>query len=391
MDNILAGFFPVAQGWQTFWGVSLAALLFIFVNTVSHSIQEMINERRKHRLLVVSAMEPVLGAAADLISRLCEILVYQRTSMVKALARDDRPDISTAAANQLDRVQSTAFRLLRFIVLSHYFQAATADTPQRSLLRRANFFLQRKIPTAMKGGYYQVDLLPKEEQEFIAADVCDFSSYSSVLKLNIGSFSRLFKDGKIDRSAFADLVKFLIVDPGPIRDGGEMDRTSVNWRKLLALAHVAVYLIDFFQDLRNSPRWEEHRLVLVSLLRQWNSAATNPRYLYHKGDLQTDSYLDTYSERICWGRSLYALERFVPGGTGFNSYRTAFRRWVKGRVLRKRGRRYEGAHRVKIPSSAGLKLEGPEEERLIKYGKTFSEVHGAVLFYLKSEGEVFDG
>lgn len=390
MDNLVADYATNPTGLQTFWAVFFAAALFVVVNIVSHAVQERINEARRHRLLVRSSIEPVLGAASDLISRLCEILVYQRKSMVNSLTAIDRPDIMTAPANQLDRVQSTAYRLLRFLVCSHYFQTATASTPHFSQLRRAYYFLQRKIPTAMKGGFYQIKLLAKEEQEFMAAEVCDCDSLASVEKLNIGRFSRLIKSGEVDPVIFGELIAVLTVDPSPIETRGNVDPNDLNWRRLIAWAHIGVYLIDFFQDLRESPRWEEYRIVLVSMIRQWNVSATKTMYLYHKGDLHTGRYLDTYSERLCWRRFPYWFERLVPGGKGLESQRSRYRRWVKSRVLTHRGRRYEATHRRKQPTNEGLQLQGTNKDHFISYTDSLADVHEAVLHFLYVEGEVFE-
>ena len=388
MDNFVADLVQQSPGFQTFWAVFLAAMVFVLVNTVSHAIQETINERRRHRVQVKSELAPVLAATSDLVSRLCEILVYQRRSMISALEAKEHPDILVAPATKLDRLQSTAYRLLRFLALSHHFQASTANIPLFSHLRHAYYFLQRKLPTSFKGGFYHASLLSKEEQEFIAAEICDDDSLVDVEKLNISRFAKLLKSQRIDIQVFDSLVKALEVDPAPIKDRQNINHNDQNWRKLLAWAHTTVYLIDFFQDLSDSPRWEEHRIVLIGMIRQWNIGETNPIYLYHRGDLQTNRYLDTYSERLCWGSFVYWFERLVPGDQDLDSPRNGYRRWVKKRVLNRRGKRYEATHRRKRISSRGIHLQGSDKLHEIIYTGRLASIHEGVLHYLHAESEI---
>jgi hypothetical protein len=63
------------------------------------------------------------------------------------------------------------------------------------------------------------------------------------------------------------------------------------------MAQFVIYLIDLVQDLRPSSKWEELRLLLVSLLRSEN-AATSGRtaFLYQRNDLRTENYLDTFNK-----------------------------------------------------------------------------------------------
>jgi hypothetical protein len=375
-----------------------AGIIFVLVNTLSHIAQQQYNERRAHKQTVEKALAPLLNATSDLISRIGEILVFQRPSMLESLRTQKDKMASEILGDgkldmlrpeQLDRVQSTAYRLLRFLVFVHHFYRITADVPLFSRLRHANYFLQRKISTSLKGGLYSAVLLSKETQEHIAAEILDLEHSRSASDFNVGYFCRLIRDGDLDPDLLRLAVQVFLVDPEPIKEYKEIDHHATNWHKILALAHFGVYLIDFFQDLSQSPRWEEYRIFFVALIRHWNHKAVATRYLYDMGDLDAGSnnYLDTYSDRLAWGHPLYWIERFIPKSRRRVSLKTRYRRFIKGRVLLARGARYVGAHHHKDVGGKGLVIHARKKHE-IDWNSTTAQIHMSVCNYLRVEGVV---
>ncbi len=72
---------------------------------------------------------------------------------------------------------------------------------------------------------------------------------------------------------------------------------SPDFRNTCALAHVTIYLIDFFEAFARSSKYSIERLVLVQLLRTWNGRHPNRHsHLYHPRDIRPEGrdYLDSF-------------------------------------------------------------------------------------------------
>lgn len=394
MENLLADFALRFSEAGELLGLVLAlvsaGIVLILANTVTHSLQNRFSERRRHRLRVERHLEPLLDATSDLVSRIGEIIVFQRPSMMQALGMYDRgAELPKFDPQNLDRHQSTAYRLIKFFAAARSFQRNTADIPTFSLLRRVNYYLERKLPTAFKGNLYQIEGIPKEVQECIGDDLLD-QKRGRVTDLGVRNFCNLVNDASFDAGLLRYALDFFAVDPLPLKRHDNIDPQSENWRHLLSITHVGIYLIDLFQDLGRNPRWEEYRVFLVALVRQWNRSASARRYLYEKDDAAPEArnYIDTYSERVAWRHAAFRIAHLVPRIELLGKLRRRLQRLARWDVVRKRGKRYVGPHPPKWAHGKGLYIGGGSVLTDLRWDDDLESLHDAVCYYLQSEGIV---
>lgn len=335
----------------------LAGLGLILVNLLSHRLVASYDRRARHREQVQKNLKPLLRATGDLISRLVEILITQKKPLIDAIEHfnpqhlEQRLESEIATSADFNRHETTAYRLINFLTLAHYFGRETSEIPSFRLLDRAEYFLQHKHAVGLRGNLYHQSFLSTELQEDLATSYLECDKSARAVDLSLGMFLAQLKAGRYPLAFFEAALKVVTLVPPYTTSGDSIDRSDDSWRHTLALAHLAIYLIDFYQELAHDPQWEEHRVFFVRLVRQWNADSQKHRYLYEPGDLGTSDYLRTFpSPRTSRQSSLYALPRIL-------GIRDAIGRFRKSIALNLRGARYGRRHHPKRVRRWGVRVK----------------------------------
>lgn len=363
----------------------LAGSLLIVVNAASHALIESHKERLRRRELVTRGLRPALAAAERLISRIADILVTHQQSMATTIklyslnAVHDRIPILTASS--INRHESTAFRLAHFLSLTEYFIRQTANAPQFLLLERANYYLLHKIPVGLRGNLYGTPLMGTRVQEEIGSRFLECAKEANAVDLTVGKFLSLVKSTPDGPELLAALMKVFWIDTTPLATGQDLVREDENWRRMLALVHLGVYLIDFFQEFEANCRWEEERVLFVRLIAQWNADAARRRYLYEPGDLDTGNYVDTYPGRLSPPPLLTSiwiglLERLRLHGR--------IERSVKWMKVNLRGARYRRRHDTKRIRRWGVGIKTPRGLRRLRWSDDIHSLYQELQAYEKT-------
>ncbi|HXG53701.1 MAG TPA: hypothetical protein VNN77_20045 [candidate division Zixibacteria bacterium] len=374
----------IKNRWELVTVIVLAGIALIAVNVVSHALVENYKVRKQRRELVKRNLKPLLSATTELISRISELLIQEKKELIDAI-RSYSPEIlaqriPTLSAATMNRHESTAYRLVNFLTLAAYFGRQTADVPSFRLLDRVEYFIQNKIAVGLRGNLYGKNFLSTELQEELAESYLACNPHLRAAELSIGTFVANLKTRKYDPVLFACALSFFDVDPARARVADGISRTSDEWRHILVLAHLAIYLIDFYQELAEDPQWEEHRLYFVRLVRQWNADVPKRRYLYEPGDLDGDNYLDTFPARRTSAQSSLGLGSLVPSLVGCRDLCT---RWHKFVALNYRGSRFGKRHHPKAIRSWGVKIKLKDHPHYIKWNDDLETVYESVRSYMR--------
>ncbi|MBI2469783.1 MAG: hypothetical protein HYV59_00865 [Planctomycetes bacterium] len=363
----------------------IAGWFLIFVNVRTHARIEDRKKRLSELQLVERNLKPVIKAAGDLISRITEILVIRRSTMINDISSYDPTNIKERILNlsplSMNRHESTAYRLINFMTVATYFGRQTAETPSFSFLDRIEFYLHHKIPVALRGNLYNLVLLSTEVQEEISASLLECDKTIKAKDLSVGQFCQYVKSGRFNHELYNAALDLFYVDISPLKDNSGIDHNDKNWQKILALSHLGVFLIDFFQSLDDNPQWEEYRVFLISLIRQWNANAKRHSYLYEDGDLDTKNYIDTYPGRMASKHAFYSVTDSVPEMLGV---RRALRRFTKRWLINKRGCRFRSRHHKKVVRKWGIKVLGKNNWHPIRWDNDLNTIHADVINYLRA-------
>ena len=355
------------------WTLLLSGTGLILVNLATHRLVARHDFRVRQREQMDRHLKPLLRGTADLISRLVEILITQKAATVDAI-RDYAPDdldkrltkeLPTAA--ELNRRETTAYRLVNYLALSASFSRETSGLSPFPRLDRAEYFLQHKLAVGLRGNLYGLSFFSTELQEDMARAYLESNSDSRAVDLSAGMLLANLKSGRFPLDFFRRALDFVgIVPPYAAGQGSatgqvappnasfRVDTAAEAWKHTLCLAQFGVYLIDFYQELANDPQWEEHRVFFVELVRQWNVAANKRRYLYEPGDLKTNDYLRTFpAQRTSRQSALYGLPLF-----GLRDVLSRLRTAV---VLNLRGSRFGKRHHPKVLRRWGVRIKRGRE------------------------------
>jgi hypothetical protein len=361
-----------------------AGAALILVNIISHLVIEVVRERVERKQAIVRYLRPVLKTVADLISRLSDILIVYHEKYQSILISYNPECISDRfkilCPLDMNRHESTAFRLINFLLVAEYFRRKTTDTPTFDLLERAEYYLQHKFPVALRGNLYSHHLLATEVQEELAAAILRLYNKPAA-DFSIGDFCNLLSSGNYDIKLFNAAMKFFFVNLSLLKNKQEIDRNSDEWRHILTLAHFGVYLIDFFQDLGNNCQWEEQRLFFVKMIKVWNSGSVRSRYLYEPGDLSTSNYLDTYPGRLAPRGMIYGLMESLAELLDLQRLRSRFTKYIK---LNRRGLKFRRRHHTKFIHSWGIRIRGSNNIWDLKISDDLQTVYDEVTRYLQT-------
>lgn len=363
------------------WKLGAYALAIVVVNTVSFWVKDYFTDRgalnRKKRDVLASHLTPLLHIAEQATSRLLEIVTGSDKKMEAAVSqyRANRPSVQQLAsrflslqsgANEFDRHESTAFRLINLLTSMQEFTVGTLDIANHVELTEALGYIDNKIPMGLRGNLFMsregyTPPLSTETQERIAAQFyCADSVFP--LGLNVKEFLAEVERGAPGIRMVAPIMEFLAVDPATVRelyaaDTNLFSQPTNEQRHLLNVIHSTVYLIDFIQDLGDTPQFEEYRFLLVKILKLWGERVKR-LHLYRPDDLKSNSYLASYSEiaaRRYKGASYYNQIDHIFSDNMSDKLRKA--------ALAARSRKYQIRHALKIVTETGLAIRSPTSHR----------------------------
>lgn len=365
--------------------IVLSGIVLIVVNLLTHMGINYVQTRSQQVAQVRQKLNPLLHATADLVSRISEILITNNKSMLEAIASYEPETlpkrIKYLSVLNINRHESTAYRLVNFLALSAHFTRKTADLPAFPLLDRIDYFIHHKIAVALRGNLYGLRLLNTELQEEIAARYLDRDRSLEAVDLTLGQFVDALKEGDYDASLFKASLDLFSLDCVVVKMTSPIDRNSDKWKHALVLAHLAVYLIDFYQELAVDPQWEEHRIFFVRLIRQWNTDAPKHLYLYEQDDLEGDNYFDTFPAHRTSDQSvLFSLSQMIPKMFGFRMW---IARQCKTIRLQYRGSRFGKRHHPKSIESWGVSINVGARVYEIRWTQDLKSVYDDVRAYLK--------
>jgi hypothetical protein len=367
------------------WPLILAGAALILVNILSQRIIQRLSDTAKRREEVTHHLQPVLDAAADLVSRLSDILIaHQQTYLRIFQAYDPQSAVSRLGALRpvdMNRHESTGFRLVYLLALAEDFRRKTAGTRTFPLLERADFYLQHKIAVALRGNLYGHQLLSTEMQQEMAAAALRSPKVKQALDFTTGDLCALMSSGAYDPQLFKAALDVLCVDTAALGADKEIDRNSEAWRHILSLAQLGVYLIDFFHDLGNNCQWEQQRVFFVKLVCEWNQASARYRYLYELGDLDTGNYLDSYPGELAPRGVVYSLTGLLAE---ILHLRRAVGRVTKFMSLNRRGLRFRRRHHTKTIHSWGIRIRGDGRTWELDIRKDRRTVYDDLKAYLRA-------
>ena len=124
----------------------LCGCFLIFVNVLTHAWVNWLQSRSNDRARVSENLKPMLRGCADLISRIVEILITHKKTMLEAINSYDGELLSerilntVKTADDFNRHETTAYRLINFFALATYFERQTAGIRSFPLLDRIEYF-----------------------------------------------------------------------------------------------------------------------------------------------------------------------------------------------------------------------------------------------------------
>jgi len=376
----------LARGSGGFLHLSISLIIvgitLIIINITTHALIESYRSRSDRRALVIRSLRPVENAAADLVSRLSEMLVTHQVPMQRTIAAYD-PAMSLTERLpvlnpiSMNRHESTAFRLVRFLALAEEFRRDTADIASFQLIEEAEYFLDHKIPVGLKGNLYEGPLLSTELQQELGSTLL---LASNERRTDVGHLCECLHRDEYSRLLFQSALGVFRFDVTPLADDGTIRIDDQNWRRILTLSHLGIYLIDFFHRFADNSQWEEQRLFFVRLIRMWNTIASKARYLYEPGDLTTNSYIDTFPGQL------------TPSGLGRNllgkladllHVRRLIERRRKWIYLNLRGARFRRRHDTKRIRKWGVAIRTRDGWRSVRWTDDLYTVLRSVRDVLK--------
>lgn len=385
--------------------IVLYAVVVVVVNAASFLFKDYLTDKgitnRRKRDVLAAHLTPLLNIAEQVASRLLEIVTGSDKKMEAAIAsyKSARPSIQQLSSRfnslqsealEFDRHESTAFRLINLLTSMQEFTVGTLDIVGHKKLSDALEFVDNKIPMGLRGNLFMsregyTSPLSTETQERIAAQFyCAESVFP--LGLNVKEFLAEVGRGAPGIRAVAAVMEFLAIDSKTVRELYSADTNLFSpptdeQRHLLNVIHATVYLIDFYQDLGDTPHLEEQRFLLVKILKIW-SEKVRRFHLYRPDDLRSDSYLASYSEIVArqYMRSSY-YRRFA-----YMLSKTTDDR-VRRTALAYRSKKYEKRHALKIVTETGLTIHSPTSgnKYVFRIQDDLKTIHSQFTNYMAQE------
>lgn len=376
---------PVTFG-DLILSLTIVGLILIAVNAYSHYLRERISDdverKRKRKEIVENNLKPLIDATSSVIVRLMEILVYYYPEIIDDINKFDARKFNgriseiCKGGKIMNRHESSAYRLLHFFHHLKQFERETKEIPDYKLLKAIRYFTEHKIPVGLRGKLYGFKCLSTQIQDRLSSLFFEQVDGEKDVDITVSSFLSLLGKSHTLKKEFLHPLNFINVDISPLRNNQPIRADDNKWKQILALCHLSVYLIDFCQDLDNNPQWEEYRVYLVRLIKQWNQVTTNRNYLYRKNDLDTSDYIDTFHDTC-----------FMAYPTWRRIIRFAWtRRRHKFCALRRRGKRFVGRHdRKKVDEDGVVIYSNENKSYTVDWNEDLPSLRTAIRNYLVSE------
>lgn len=368
--------------------LTLVGLLLILVNAFSHYLREWITQKlnrdKEKSELVQKNLKPLLNATSGLVSRIVEIIIHYQPTTIKDIQRYDPNNLAERIKriyndeDTMNRHESTAYRLVLFLSLLKYFQTKTSEIVLYPLLDSLQEFTEHKIPVGLRGNLYRFKLLSTQVQERMSS-LFDFDGNPRPSDFSLSHFRELLNKSQNTQKVFKLALDYFNIHIGPLRDHETVAPTSKEWKHLLAVCHATVYLMDFFQDYDQNSQWEEYRVYLVRVIKEWNEHNAKKSYLYHIDDLRSTNYLDTYPDSVLIGFPLW--RRVILFG------------WTKRRAkylaLRRRGKLFAKRHHKKKIVPRGVRIyTGGARPYCLPWDQELDKLYSGVMNYLTTERQI---
>lgn len=348
--------------WPTVLSLSIVGIILIIVNTVIHWTKEVMTNRLKKaqsiRDTVDKPKEALKRRADDLIARFCnlsiEIAEGASAPTDKLVQVNDNSKylehLKTLSTDRLDWTEITAFRMLEFLWAAYNFRKKTEEVINDPEAMEIEYYLVDKMPLVLRGKIYGANFFTREDQEELTLFFYN-TKVSSIEGPTLRNLVNLLHESEEARRIFSKLVRFIARKENSIQKLAAGDIHSEDARKLSITAHFTIYLIDLYQRLAYSSKWEEYRVILVRILKRVNDNRDTSVYLYYPKDILQRSYFLSYPEDILETRlSTILLTRIHMHPFSFP------RQWGFRYALFWRTKRFIHRHHRKRIGDGGIKI-----------------------------------
>ncbi|MEM7147552.1 MAG: hypothetical protein AAF591_20720 [Verrucomicrobiota bacterium] len=377
--------------WSSVATISVLGIILILVNAITHFFKERISDRVRVSAaeadILASATEPIRRRADNLTARLSNLLIdWASPEDVKTLQdllnSEDMLDqrLQGLTPTEMTWIEVLAFRFLEFLWAVERFRKETEKLINNPDVSELEYFLVDKLPLAMRGKVYYSGYFTREEQEELSLFFHDVK-LSSIEGPTLRDLCELLKEEQSKRKLFAGLLSYLCLDPKGYNDLCRGNYDSEDARQLCAIAHFTVYLIDVFQKLAHSSKWEEYRILFVRVIMRANDFRDTKAYLYFRKDVGKVNYLFSYPENIL---KRYWWTRWLTRHHS-NPY-SKMRHWAFYWCLRLRARRFMYRHHKKRLTKDGIKIHADGKPYTIDLKDGLGETRDRLIAYLRGSG-----
>lgn len=221
---------------------------------------------------------PIVDASDQFIGRIWDIVAGARAVNFYDLPRAS-PDPWSPSFEL-----TTVFRLARILAAGTHFQRNLALAASFPRLAHLRYYLFDKARWAMKGGAFtNAAGVPTEGQQWIGGKLLSATGSATPAGMDFYAFITALKNDGDVYGAMSQCSRFLTF-------AVDTEGLPVQFRVVCVYT---IYLIDAVHDLLFPGKWEELRLFLVEVLREYNRRGGAGIRLYRHGDLVADDYLRT--------------------------------------------------------------------------------------------------
>jgi hypothetical protein len=391
MQEFIVHFFSGLKSldWHAILSLAILGIILIIANAVTHYIKERITSRMRDahaaKEIIDQSLEPMKRRADDLIARLCTLLIgWSHLEEMRAVKNflssggyENR--LQSLQQDQLVWLEVVAFRILEFQWSVHRFRTFTQSLINNPQIGEIEYFVVDKLPLVLRGRVYGTTFFSREEEEemahFFPTDI------NPVEGPTMKELVAALRTGKEHRRLFEKLVQYLAFDKPEIVSLSEGNFHDQDVKRHCNLTHYTIYLIDLFQKLAHSSKWEEYRVLLVRMLRRLNETRDIKVYLYYPIDLEQRSYLFSYPEDILESNVITRLLTRMHGNP-FSMWRGLGFRWC----LNRRSKRFIHRHHRKRIDKKGVRIVANNRRHDLFLSKSLSDIHGDLIRYFESSG-----
>jgi len=272
--------------WLSLWvgPVIIASIVTIIGQIIIHNLTNKSSKLQEEEKAMTDSAAPAVAAADDVISRFFETII--RKGKFEVIHFEEKCPSTFSIVENPPRDITTVFRVIKLLACSIYLARQKPKYSNVKQVQRSIFFTSNKIRMSLKGNVTASKIqISTETQQYIGSHFLDITKNKSPHELDFYSFIKTCQNSEDSWKLAKLLSKLLAIDN---------DFTSMSNEKA-ALSVFLIYMIDFYQEMEKSGKWEEFRLFLCTYLRKYNLGQTKrPIYLYTAGDLTGDNYWATF-------------------------------------------------------------------------------------------------